>query len=187
LFRSIQWRITAWFILVVLISMGILGAYLTASVRNNQLDSLRSQLESEARIIAEASLPGFSNQEDPGNMDTLAKRAGSLINTRVTIIAVDGTVYGDSDEDPSVMENHATRPEVSEALVSGLGESIRFSTTLGEKMMYVAVPIASEDEILGIARVALPITQIESSVNRMIMTIFLAMVITAVLIILACS
>ena len=182
--QSIQWRITIWFVLLVLVSMAILGAYLTNSVRNNQLGSLRSQLENEAKITVEASLPGFVGQDKRGNLDVLAKKLGDQIGARVTIIALDGTVVGDSDEDPSVMENHATRPEVRDALASGFGESTRYSTTLGKKMMYVAVPITDKGEVLGTARVALPLTQVESSVNRVIISIVIAMAITAVLVIL---
>jgi two-component system phosphate regulon sensor histidine kinase PhoR len=185
LFRSIQWRITFWFFLLVLVSMVVLGAYLANSVRNTQLNSLRIQLENEAKIAAETSLPGFRDQDEKSILDGLAKKLGNQIDARVTIIALDGTVLGDSNEDPAVMENHATRPEVRDALASGLGESTRYSTTLEKNMMYVAVPITSEGKVLGIARVALPLTQVESSVKHVIASIVIAMAITAVLVILA--
>ncbi len=185
MFRSIQWRITIWFVLLVIVSMAVLGAYLTSSVRSNQLTTLRTQLENEAKITAEASLPGFYGQEGGSDLDPLAKNLGSQIDARITIIALDGTVLGDSNEDPAAMENHAARPEVKDALATGIGESTRYSTTLGTQMMYVAVPITGESEIIGIARVALPLTQVESSVNSIIVIIIIAMVITAVLVILA--
>jgi two-component system phosphate regulon sensor histidine kinase PhoR len=183
MFRSIQWRITISFVLVVIVSMGILGAYLVNSTRNSQLDNLRSQLENEARITAEASLPVFLVQG--GDMDTLAKKLGNEINARVTIIALNGTVLGDSHEDPATMENHATRPEVIDALASGLGESTRYSTTLGEQMMYVAVPVANQSTIVGIARVALPLDAVASSVSQVTLIIILAIVVAAALVVVA--
>jgi len=185
LFRSIQWRITIWFVLLVLVSMAVLGAYLTSSVRNSQLSSLRTQLENEAKITAEASLPGFTGQEGGNSLDALAKKLGGQIGTRITIIALDGFVLGDSNEDPATMENHATRPEVKDALASGIGESTRYSTTLGKQMMYVAVSITDKGEVMGVARVALPLTQVENSVNRIILSILVAMIIAAMLVILA--
>jgi two-component system phosphate regulon sensor histidine kinase PhoR len=163
--------------------MGVLGIYLTNSVRNSQLDNLRFHLEQEAKIVAEASLPAFLGQGD--SQDTLAKKLGKEIDTRITIIAPDGTVLGDSDENPSTMENHATRPEVKDALTSGLGEITRYSTTLNEQMMYVAVPITSQGRVLGIARVALPITNVENSESLVTRIIFLATVIITILAILA--
>jgi two-component system phosphate regulon sensor histidine kinase PhoR len=163
--------------------MTALGAYLTGSVRNSQLSSLRVQLENEAKIIAEASLPGFISQGEVNDLDALAKKLGGQIDTRITIISLDGTVLGDSHENPSTMQNHATRPEVRDARASGLGESTRYSITLGKQMMYVAVPITVQGEVLGVARVALPLTQVESSVNRIIMSIVAAMAIAAAMVI----
>ena len=185
MFRSIQWRITLSFILVVLIIMGTLGVYLVNSTRNSQLDSLSSQLENEARITAEACLPGFLGLEEPNNLEDLAKKLGVEIETRVTIIALDGTVLGDSEEDPSTMENHANRPEILDALTTGVGESTRYSTTLGQKMMYVAVPISYQDEILGVARVSLPLTAMESLVHQVSVSIITATVVAALMVILA--
>jgi two-component system phosphate regulon sensor histidine kinase PhoR len=185
MFRSIQWRITISFILVVLIIMGILGVYLVNFARNAQLDNLRSQLENEARITAEASLPGFLNPDELSKLDDLAKKLGAEIETRVTIIALDGTVLGDSEEDPATMENHANRPEVKDALATGVGESTRYSTTLGQKMMYVAVPISYQDEILGVARVSLPLTAVESLVHRVTVSLITATAVAALLVILA--
>jgi two-component system phosphate regulon sensor histidine kinase PhoR len=183
MFRSIQWRITVSFILVVIVSMGILGAYLVNSTRNSQLDNLRTQLENEARITAEASLPAFLVQG--GDPDTLAKKLGNEINARVTIIALNGTVLGDSHQDPATMENHSTRPEVIDALASGLGESTRYSTTLGEQMMYVAVPVVNQTTIMGVARVALPLDAVASSVSQVTLIIILAILVAAVLVIVA--
>jgi two-component system phosphate regulon sensor histidine kinase PhoR len=185
LFRSIQWRITIPFVLLVLVIMGVLGVYLASSTRSSQLDSLRSQLESEARITAEASQPGFLSPDGTKNLEALAKKLGEQIDARVTIIARDGTVLGDSEQDPASMENHATRPEVMDALSTGLGESTRYSTTLGQRMMYVAVPVSYDGEVLGVARVSLPLDAVESVVRRVTVSIIIAMAAATVLVILA--
>ena len=185
MFRSIQWRITISFILVVLTIMIILGVYLVNSTRNSQLDDLRSQLENEARIIAETSQPGFLDTAEPSELDALAKKLGMEIETRVTIIAQDGTVLGDSEEDPISMENHSDRPEIVDALTTGIGQSTRYSTTLRQTMMYVAVPVSYEDEILGVARVSLPLTTVENMVRQVTVVIIIAMLVATAMVILA--
>jgi len=185
LFRSIQWRITIPFVLLVLVIMGALGVYLANSTRSSQLDSLRSQLESEARITAEASQPSFLSPDEAENLDALAKKMGEEIEARITIVARDGTVLGDSEEDPASLENHATRPEIMDALSTGRGESTRYSTTLGQKMMYVAVPISYQGEIMGVARVSLPLTAVENVVQGVTVSIIIAMAAATVLVILA--
>lgn len=179
MFKSIQWRIAIPFIILTLVSTGVAGVYLVNFARNSQMDNLRLHLEEEARITAEASLPLLIQSS---NADALAKKLGQEIEVRVTIIALDGKVLADSQENPSAMENHATRPEVKDALASGLGESTRYSTTLGEQMMYVAVPISNQSMVLGIARVALPLTAIEKSVNHLTVVIGLTMVVVAILV-----
>ena len=177
--RSFQWRIAIPFIALIIVSMVALGVYLTHSVRKSQLDNLRSHLEQEARILGEASLPSLLGQGDAP--DVLAKTLGKEIDTRITIIAPDGTVLGDSMEDPATMENHSDRPEVIAALASGTGEITRYSTTLKEEMSYVAVTVTSQGKLLGIARVALPLTTVNNIVNHLTWTIILATVIIAVL------
>jgi two-component system phosphate regulon sensor histidine kinase PhoR len=181
--RSFQWRIAISFIILIVVSMGVLGIYLTNSVRNSQLDNLRFHLEQEAETTAEAVQPALLGQS--GSPDTLAKKLGNEIDSRITIIAPDGTVLGDSREDPATMENHSGRPEVKAALASGLGESTRFSTTLQQPMMYVAVAVTSQGKLLGIARVALPIDAVERNVSHVTRTIILATIIIAVLAVLA--
>ena len=177
--RSFQWRLAVPIIILIIVSMLVLGIYLTNVIRNSQLDNLRFHLEQEARIVAEASLPLFT--EPAGSLDTMAKNLSGQIDSRVTIIALDGTVLADSLEDPAAMENHATRPEVKDALASGIGESTRYSTTLKEQMMYIAVPVNDNGKILGIARVALPITSVEKSVSQVTRIIILATVVIAIL------
>jgi len=177
--RSFQWRITLPIIFLIIASMTALGVYLTTTVRHSQVDNLRFHLEQEARITAEASLPSLLGQgESP---DALAKKLGLEIDSRITVIAPDGTVLGDSIEDPAAMENHAARPEVKDALANGIGESTRYSTTLQEQMMYVAVRVENQGEAVGIARVALPLTTVAQNVSHVTNTIILATVIITVL------
>lgn len=163
--------------------MLVLGVYVTNSVRNSQLDYLRLHLEQEAKIIAEGIVLSLQNQDY--SPDDFVKKLANEIDSRVTIIAADGTVLGDSVEDPVKMENHATRPEVKDALAYGIGESTRYSTTLRQEMMYLAVPIYKQGELIGVVRTALPLATVENSVKRVTRIIILATVVTAVLAVVA--
>jgi two-component system phosphate regulon sensor histidine kinase PhoR len=185
--RSIYWKITIPFILLVLASMGILGFYMVNSTKNTQINHLENQLTNEARLVAKISLPAFANSGKQSELDSIAKTTGKEIQARITLIAKDGTVLGDTDQDPLTMENHATRPEVVAALSSGVGQSTRYSATLQENMMYIAVPVMNQGQVLGIARVALPLTAVESSIHSAIMTIVSGIAIVAILVILAAA
>ena len=77
-------------------------------MQNTQLASPAKQLENEARIVSEICLPYFKGTDDTTSLDGLVKTLGMDIEERITVIAVDGTVLGDSNENPAVMENHST-------------------------------------------------------------------------------
>jgi two-component system phosphate regulon sensor histidine kinase PhoR len=169
---------------LVLLGMGFLGAYITSSARNTQINHLKLQLVNEAELVANISASSFADPAQQVNLNTMAQKIGVEINTRITFIALDGTVLGDNDQTAASMENHATRPEVETALAGGIGQDTRYSTTLHEYMMYAAAPVMNQGKEVGVARVALPLTMVQSSVNNEVLTIITAVVIAAILFIL---
>ncbi len=98
------------------------------------------QVKAEAKLAAQAvEAEGISYLE---NLDP--------DTTRVTLVASDGQVIYDSEADASTLENHADRPEIKEALVSGEGMSTRFSGTLLKSFVYCAERL-SDGTVLRIA------------------------------------
>jgi two-component system, OmpR family, phosphate regulon sensor histidine kinase PhoR len=182
--RSIYWKITIPFALLILVVMSVLGIYVVNTVQQTQTIELENQLTNEARLVAEISHAGFATADNGKLLDNIAKTTGKEIGSRVTLIGKDGTVLGDTDEDPTTLENHATRPEVKTALAGGTGQEIRYSATLRQNMMYVAVPVMEQDQISGVARVALPMTEVDSLVNKTVTTIVVAIIIATICVIL---
>jgi signal transduction histidine kinase len=130
----------------------VVGAFVVLTVTT--LDRrLRSRLRDDitAELVREARLVGL--QWQPGvDPDSLADAAGRALEHRVTLIAPDGTVRGDSEFDQpalGTLENHARRPEVVEAVAAGQGWSVRVSPSAGDEELYAAVKAA-----LGVARVS---------------------------------
>ncbi|MCB0244265.1 MAG: HAMP domain-containing protein, partial [Anaerolineae bacterium] len=153
--------------LAVLLGLTLL---VTNRARAEHLADLKITLLSEARLIGDTATPLLAQsdgQVDELSLDALARGWADLIDGRVTIIAADGVVIGESNRDSDTMENHLNRPEVRDALAGGSGSATRFSATLGQEMMYGAVPIYADNEVVGFARVALPLDQIERSVARL--------------------
>ncbi len=75
---------------------------------------------------------------------------------RLTVVAADGQVLGDSDADPNRMENHRRpdRPELKESLEGRPGEDFRHSATLGVMFRYAALPLKKGDQVVGAVRLA---------------------------------
>jgi two-component system phosphate regulon sensor histidine kinase PhoR len=178
-FPSIRWRIAVPYVVLILLAMAGLAVYLSGLVRDAHLADLQAQLTSEARLIGNALASSPAWDEPGGDLDPLARDYADLLDARVTLIGVDGTVLGESHDDRTQMDNHLYRPEVQQALTQGQGSSIRFSRTVGYEMMYVAVPAMVEGRVRGIARVAVPLRQIEANVARLRWAVLSAALISA--------
>ncbi len=156
-----------------------LGVYLAVAGRQLYVDRLAEQLAAQAQIAAAAVAPPLEAGEGVEAIDPLVKRLGARIDARVTIVAADGTVLGDSLANPRTMDNHGSRAEVIAARETGIGEAQRHSATLDADFLYVAVPIT---EVPGaVARVALPLHNVNAAVGRIRRDVSVAAVSAAVL------
>jgi len=95
-------------------------------------------------------------------IDTECKELLVGSEMRLTVIAADGRVLGDSEANAADMENHKTpdRPEVLDALVGREGRHVRDSETLGVRFRYLGQPIYHDGKVVGVARVAMPVRTI---------------------------
>lgn len=110
----------------------LVASILVIGVLFQVFDEQSSQeLRNSARLISD-SLEGES--KPLAYLDNLV-----LGGIRITWIAADGTVLFDNVAIASQMENHANRPEIQQALLSGAGQSQRFSATLAQKTKYYAL------------------------------------------------
>ncbi|MGD8820349.1 MAG: ATP-binding protein [Anaerolineae bacterium] len=183
MFRSIRWRIAVPYVVLILIAMLGLTIYVSDQVRQARLDNLQDQLLADARLLSNSMEPLLANGMVNGEIDATAKLWADLLDARVTIIAADGTVLGESHVDRLQMDNHLGRPEVQQALGEGQGGSTRFSRTVGYDMMYAAALVTGGEgqQPLGFVRVSLPLEEIEANVGLLRNTIVSAGLITAFL------
>ena len=148
-------------------------------VRATYVDDLENRLEHDAALVAEATVRFFDGRSNIKDIKETGERLGKAVDGRVTIVAEDGTVLADTWENTAVMGNHTGRREISAALTTGIGRSTRYSDTVEREMMYAAVPITVDQTNVGIARVALPTSQIQSNLNRIILTVSIAAVLVS--------
>ena len=120
IFRSIFTVAAVVLLAAFVLITGVLYEYFS----NKQMDQLNMQTHLAAQGVEAAGESYFDDMDIDG--------------CRLTWIAADGTVLYDSQAEQSGMENHAGREEISEALETGHGESMRYSTTLMERQLYSA-------------------------------------------------
>src|SRR5690348_13137954 len=120
------------------VAVAVVGLVAAADslLRHNLEDEIARSLEDEARVLA-ALLPA-----DSLRWPDLARQLGAGIGHRVTLIDPKGNVRGDTEFDRNALgqlENHLMRPEVQQALSTGVGRGERLSASTNERRMYVAV------------------------------------------------
>lgn len=72
-------------------------------------------------------------------------------DSRITVIRADGTVAADTEADVTSLGNHSGRSEVEAAFAGGIGYSKRYSDTLKQTMLYVALRSEHSDLVLRMA------------------------------------
>lgn len=145
-------RVFGAYLAVLVAGLGVLAVALAVVTRNRLLDETSARLDAEARMARWA-----LEAPDP---DAALKAVRT--DTRLTIVAADGTVLADSIGDPGRMENHNGRPEVMAARATGRGQDVRRSGSIDVELMYVAVVHA--DVVL---RAALPLSHIDAELDRL--------------------
>jgi len=158
-----------------LLALAVAGLLFATTMRRQTDARIADTLVAEARLAADLlgrGTPGASVRE----LDEEADRIGQLIGARVTFIAADGTVVGDSAETlagVAAMENHHDRPEVVAARASGIGRARRSSATLKIDMLYVAVAV--RHPAIAFVRIALPLTDIRHQLRTVLTTTLTAL------------
>ena len=148
-----------------LIALAVAGVLFATTMRGQIDQRIESTLVAEARLTADLLARGAPSLT-LAQLDEEADRVGQLLGARVTFIAADGRVLGDSSETlegVAAMENHAQRPEVVEARASGIGRARRHSDTLKIDMLYVAVPV--RHPAIAFVRVALPLIDVRQQLQ----------------------
>jgi two-component system, OmpR family, phosphate regulon sensor histidine kinase PhoR len=169
------------FLVALALTLAVLvpgGLYLQHELRESTGERIERDLERDleaARALFETAPAG-----GPAAIDALADRMGHALGCRVTVIAPDGRVTGDSSVPFAALgavENHGDRPEVIAALSSGHGAAGRYSRTLHDDLLYLAAPLRGGD-LRGVVRVAQRLVEVEEAVARLRWLLFIAGVIS---------
>ena len=165
------WQIFPACVGITVFSM-ILTAWLaTATGRNFYIDHLKEEVRERALLI-EPTITALSYGQDR-QLQEFVRQTGRRADTRITVIAADGVVLADSSEDHALMDNHGQRPEVLPALAGETGYAIRRSRTLGESMLYAAIPVALKaDGHRGALRLAIPTVSVEGMLSALHLKMF---------------
>jgi two-component system phosphate regulon sensor histidine kinase PhoR len=170
--RKLIWQIYPAYLAVTLVSVIAVTAYCSHSFRHVYYGKVRSELNRFALVAAEE-IHMVLRAEGEDKLDGVCKEIAHTGHgeIRLTVVLPSGKVVGDSHDDPTMMMNHSDRPEIIDALQRGFGSSVRPSPTLGETMMYVAVPMREEGKPVAVVRSAIAVTEIDHALRAIYMNI----------------
>ena len=164
-------KVFASYLILVLLAIAVLDFFLTPKITDIMTKNIEDDMFGIARIITLMPKENMANK-----VPEIAKQ----LNIRVTLIDSAGGVISDSQAEAKQMENHLNRPEVQQARIDGRGKASRFSATLQESMLYVALPIKENSEIKGYIRLARPLTEVRKSLDQLYQAIYLTLYIIAI-------
>ncbi len=155
------------------------------SLSSNYMDMIKQDMEVRTNLLRLELAPKIGKISN-SKLEQDCKKLSDSINTRITIIRRDGLVLADSEKDPDLMSNHADRPEIKEAFAGKTGVNPRFSATLNQWMLYVALPVRSSGEqpeyVIRASRSISSITQVLTMARRdIIMGGIIAALVTALI------
>ncbi len=172
------------FTALILIGVLITGFLSMEIAKNYYYNSVEEKLVSDARMLKMELIKAASSGGQP-DYEGICDRYGGIVGERITIIRIDGKVLGDSELDAGDMENHIDRPEIQQALATGLGKSTRKSDSLNTELLYIAMPYTDGKHTAGIIRVSLPLGKISDIQKKIwgyiILAIFAGIAVAVVL------
>ena len=166
---------------IYIIGWGIQYYFIGPFIERFYLDEAREHLTSKAHLIQS----GIDTKRENVSLQDFVKKSSSLSEIRITILDTNGVVLADSEENPGSMENHRgvnKREEIEVAIKVGIGNSQRYSTTINEDMLYVAI-LASVENSNIIIRTSESMQSLNTSINKARKRIVLISIIILIVII----
>ena len=174
--KSIFFKVFGGYVVLLVLLSAAFFFFSFRTIRKHYLDTLARDLENIGYSLEER-VAGYFNERHFSGLEAFLQEHGRKIGARLTVIDSGGVVLADSERDPTTMESHRFRPEISEALNGRPGRSLRYSSTVKEEMLYVALPLSQGGRVDAVLRISLFVRDINALIRAVRKDIGLAMAI----------
>ncbi|MGN6503333.1 MAG: ATP-binding protein [Pseudolysinimonas sp.] len=167
--------------LVVLVSLLVpIAGYLAGAAR----DRITTSLERDAFVLAGRSEESLETADAAGRdvITQLAQDYRAASGARIVVVDAQGIAIVTSDDDPTAVgSSYLSRPEIATALTGQIASGTRYSKTLSQDLLYVAVPVLSGTRIFGAVRLTYPAQVVTDAVNGKVGTLGIVALTTVLL------
>lgn len=163
-----KWRLVAALLSLTIVVLAVQDIPLVQYLRTVETDRITTALERDSFVIAgraEETLESTSPEGLEYVQNAITKYSAES-GARVVILDINGVAIADSDSLDSVGTSFLSRPEVAEALNGSVSIGRRFSTTVNQELLFVAVPILNGPNTLGAVRLTFPASVVDEAVNQ---------------------
>lgn len=165
------WKLYAGYVALTLLFLAVVGIFVARRLIQDARQQTHAALLANAVLLRDIATPVLDH-DTGAQLRQRLRQIGDAIGTRFTIIRANGTVVADSDQEGSRMDNHHNRPEIDMARRQDIGTATRFSQTLGQQMMYLALAVRTRGTLQGYVRTALPLSVMKKRFARLRAIVF---------------
>ncbi|HEY2404847.1 MAG TPA: ATP-binding protein [Polyangiaceae bacterium] len=144
--------------IVIVISVVVAYAYSSRRLERELTDRIRSELIVRARLVAHGAESSYALWDDRQRWDEIASELGQRARAEVALLRADGTVLGVSGGAQALPRDYADRPEVHDALSDASHEG--YASSSDGHTLVIAIRFTRADRV-GVARLAIPLTEID--------------------------
>jgi two-component system, OmpR family, sensor kinase len=160
---SIRLRLLAAFAFVLVLVVVALEVPLVLTVDERIQSDVESHAAGQAQLIAASSSDAL---EDRRTLSRIVESASRDLGGRVIVVDENGRLVADSAGAGLRNEPYGNRPEIRTALAGTTSQGERHSATLGEDLLYTAVPILDEGRPVGAVRVTQSLEAMHDRIRR---------------------
>jgi len=171
-----RWRLVLILVGFTALVLLVQNIPLSTFVRDKELNARIAGLQTDAFTLAGYSVEYLQDPSPAAKaaLDEAVTAYSTITGPRVVVVDAKGTAVAASvTADIGQNFANAERPEVQDALAGRTVSGERTSATLGEPLIYVAVPIRAGPTILGAVRLTYPSSELNSQINSSIRSLWL--------------
>ena len=178
--KSIFLKLYSGYFFIIVILTVLIALVSFQLIKSFHLRVLSDELQKLGAVVKEQIRPYLADNRTE-ELDAFIKDLGDELDTRLTVVDNDGVVLADSDEDPAFMEDHKFRPEIIKAFTGEPGQSVRFSQTVKEDMLYIGLPVVMNGEVAYVLRFSRYLSDISKFLVRIRRRLLRVMIVILIL------
>ncbi len=176
-----RWRFMGVVMLITSLVLLVQTVPLAQYLRSVEYDRLLTSLERDAFVLSGTSEEALetSDSADLALLTSAAQYYREAGGGRVVVVDAQGSAIVTSDDDEAAIGgDYSSRPEIGQALIGTISTGSRYSKTLSQQLVYVAVPVLSGPNILGAVRLTYPEATVDDAVGKRLSVISVVALLT---------